>query len=341
MDSRSGRHLVARGFSLVELLVVMFIIGLVVAITIPALGWARAVARKASTQTVISDLGQACSRFQTDNRRVPGYFSPREMGSAENAATQGFSGIDNVMLDLAGGIMPNGVGAASGILVGPTSANKARVDVDRIGVASGTNKNYWVPDPKFYQIQNATSKFGDPAHLGLKSVVDAFGQPLLFWTTDEASLAPITPTTTAAFANESVGANGQATSKFYWASNAAFLKANALGRLGRDQSGLSMLREASGNTSALRTQYMTAFLGNPAAIANPADPQSSWVPSSGRGKFIIQSAGKDGTFLSTEDSGYKKNGGTSLTFSQNFPAGSSKASDILSDFDDLVQSGGF
>ena len=42
MHSNRGRHLVGRGFSLVELLVVMFIIGLVVAITIPALGWARA-----------------------------------------------------------------------------------------------------------------------------------------------------------------------------------------------------------------------------------------------------------------------------------------------------------
>ena len=337
MNSRSGRHLVARGFSLVELLVVMFIIGLVVAITIPALGWARAVARKASTQATMSDLSQACTRFQTDKRRVPGYFSTREMGAAENAATHGFSGMDNVMLDLAGGIMPNSVGATSGILVGPNTNGRVRVDVDRIGVVSSTNPNYWIPDPKFYQIQDSAGKFGDAEHLQLKSVVDAFGQPLLFWTTDEASLAPITPTALAAFANDSVGGNGQASSKFYWASNATFLKVSKLGRVGGDQRRLSMF----GEQSTTRTQFMTAILGNPAAIANPTDPQASWVPSSGRGKFIIQSAGKDGIYLSTEENGYKKNGGPTISFAQNFPSGSSKASDILSDFDDLVQSGGF
>ena len=47
-------------FTLVELLVVMFIIGLVVAITIPALGYARTLAKKTTTLTFMNGFAQAC-----------------------------------------------------------------------------------------------------------------------------------------------------------------------------------------------------------------------------------------------------------------------------------------
>lgn len=340
ITSRGNKRSTGRGFSLIELLVVMFIIGLVVAITIPALGFARTLAKKTSTQTFMNGLSQACTVFQNDNRRVPGYFSPREMGSPDNIATGGtggFTAMDNVLLDLSGGVVTTA--GPSTFPAGPMTTGKVNVDPDRIGIPSNSGKVYWTPDAKYYETQVAQGKVGDPNHLRLKSVIDAFGQPLLFWANDDASITPLTASNPEKFAFDSSGVNGSTSAKFYWASNSAYLSAQLLGKRGRDQVALSAL-SSTGSSTADKTRVMSAFLGNPSAIANPADPQASWRPSAGRGKFMIHSAGADAVFLSIEDGGYKKHGGTAMSYASNFVAGSTKPIDIASDFDDLLVSGG-
>lgn len=337
--SRGTKRSAGRGFSLIELLVVMFIIALVVAITVPALGFARTLAKKTTTQTFMTGMSQACTVFQNDNRRVPGYFSPREMGSMENIAgtgTGGFTAMDNVLLDLSGGVV-NATGPGT-VLVGPTNTGKVNVDPDRVGVATGSGKIYWTPDAKYYETQTANGKFGDPLNLRLKSVIDAFGQPLMFWANDDASIAPLTGANPNSFAFDSAGNNNSTPARFYWASNSAYLSASNLGKRGRDQTTLSILGSAF--TGGSKPAFMSAYLGNPSAVANPSDPQASWVPGAGRGKFLIQSAGADAVFLAETDSGYKKNGGATMKFANNFTAGSTKPSDIASDFDDLLVSGG-
>lgn len=259
------------------------------------------------------------------------------MGSDQNIATGGtggFTAMDNVLLDLSGGVVT--ATGPSTILVGPLA--KVNVDPDRIGIPSSSGKIYWTPDAKYYETQVAAGKVGDPLNLRLKSVIDAFGQPLLFWANDDASIAPLTAANPASFANDSAGPSNSTPARFYWSSNSGFLSATILGKRGRDQT----------LTSALGSMYngipkpliMSAFLGNPSAIANPSDPQVSWVPSAGRGKFMIHSAGADAVYLSTQDGGYKKHGGDSIRYSSNFVAGSTKPVDIASDFDDLLVSGG-
>lgn len=336
VTSRGNKRSTGRGFSLIELLVVMFIIGLVVAITIPALGFARTLAKKTSTQTFMNGLSQACTVFQNDNRRVPGYFSPREMGSDENRAI-GFTAMDNVLLDLSGGVTTTPANGTTVFALGPTAAGKVNVDPDRIGIPSSSGKIYWTPDAKYYETQVALGKVGDPLNLRLKSVIDAFGQPLLFWANDDASITPLTAANPLSFARDTSGVNGSTPARFYSVGNSAYLGSTLLGKRGRDQTLSSLYSTTSLND---QSRIMAAFLGNPSAIANPSDPQVSWVPSAGRGKFMIHSAGNDAVFLSKEDGGYKKHGGTAMTYASNFVAGSTKPIDIASDFDDLLVSGG-
>ena len=66
----TGRRLRrAGGFSLIELLTVMFIISLLIALLFPSLNAARNVAKKTATAASISSLGTALDLFRNDNER--------------------------------------------------------------------------------------------------------------------------------------------------------------------------------------------------------------------------------------------------------------------------------
>lgn len=67
-----------RGFTLVELLVVITIIGMLVALLIPAVGAARARARQAQCQQNLSQVGKAMINYSTSKQRYPGYVQPVE-----------------------------------------------------------------------------------------------------------------------------------------------------------------------------------------------------------------------------------------------------------------------
>lgn len=336
------------GFSLIELLVVLFIIGLVVAIVIPALGAARTVARKTSTQALINQVGQGAMQFQTDERRVPGAFSARDMGATENA-TRGMSGMENMMLDLAGGVVGSTTTGTTVISVGPFSAASKQLKVDTavIGVKTNSNNIYFAPPAKNYVAQiSGRGQIGDVAHAGategdvqLKDLVDDFGQPLLAWTIDEGAIGPVT--TAADFARVASDGAGNGVSRFYWNQNACFLNAPALGKLQRNQVGLSMLTDSTN-----RIANLTTVLGNPSSPVDPSQPRNAIIPSAARGgKFVIQSAGADGIFNSKEDKGFKSSGSAGLLpFGANFKAADNtaypKSIDVLVDFDDIIVGGG-
>lgn len=61
-----------RGFTLVELLVVVAILGLLISILLPTFNRARLQARNAASQARLAGLSSACERFQMDNQRWPG-----------------------------------------------------------------------------------------------------------------------------------------------------------------------------------------------------------------------------------------------------------------------------
>ena len=65
-----------RAFTLVELLVVIAIIGVLVGLLLPAVGSARAAARKAQCLNNLNQLGTAVFNYNTSKQKLPGYVQP-------------------------------------------------------------------------------------------------------------------------------------------------------------------------------------------------------------------------------------------------------------------------
>ncbi|MGQ0627500.1 MAG: type II secretion system protein [Phycisphaerales bacterium] len=303
-----ARRTARRGFSLMELLVVILIIALVMAILIPSIAGARRAAKNVSSTAMLQSLSTACGQFITDNGRSPGYFSPGDMGSVDNE-TRGLSGMQNIMLDLMGGVVDAGSGA-SFRTVGPRNTGSVIVDLVQIGATTGGSsaKSYFNPDRSFYDVDQSRrpiGQVGNNENTALPSLVDSFGMPILAWTQDDR-------------AGTAFGARNSATSvaKFYWASNACFLKSGALGPRGAGQlwngvgSAASMLGDGVGDMAIAGT--LEALLGDPTAPAKDYT-DANRKAGNARGQVVFHSAGPDGYYLGALDVGGKAAGGTSNT----------------------------
>lgn len=338
----------ARAFSLIELLTVLFIISLVIAILIPAVGGARNSAKRAATMTMMTNITQASRQFELDNRRPPGYFSPAEMGSDANA-DRGFTAMKNVLLDLGGGVTQAAENTAMGIYsgVGPVAGTSVTVDMGQIGAPSGkgasNSKSYFSPDRNYFVAQNGPNQLTATGmtlgNRNMPEVVDAWGTPILAWVADERPAAAAAAQSDGFSAITSTGP----TAKFYWNSNAAVLSSVSTGKLGRSQVFTdrnvkhSLIGAVVGGTrnQDLIVKTMTGILGNPAfpkqGLANlPAEPM---------GNFILHAAGADGYFLGSDDRGGK------LAYSDTTPGYSGAVRyqsgvDTKAEFDDIVVSGG-
>jgi len=356
MDPRHGRRTgLATGFTLIEMLVVIAIIAIVVVIAFPALAGARNAARRAATTALMTDLGKACDQFQIDNRRAPGYYSSRIMGGQQNMNTEGFTNMENIMLDLAGGIVVTPPAGETTLQVGPTSINpnpsnpEARVHVlvRLIGAKHDGRSQYWSPDERNFVSRNGNGQVGSQANRDLPDVVDSWGTPILAWVQDD-----IVSGQDSFFALEHSGsANDRG--RYYWASNAGHLKSTALGKLGKPQAtptGAGREDEQSllGPQWSwdARARTMAGLLGNP-VYPEPASPPDNPIPSRGRAGIVFHSAGTDGIFLNRRDTGGKQaaaaGGGGDPFVRYNPPAPATtpgaplpKPIDPLDGFDDLV-----
>lgn len=301
-----------RAFSLIELLTVLGIIAIVLAIVIPVLGTARNSARKAATQSQLSDFATAISQFQISERRLPGYFSSAEMGASANQ-TNGFTAMDNIMLDLAGGIVTS-TGPET-IQVGPNAAKLVRVDPSAIGATKQTangaaGKAYFTPDRKVFVAQTGTGqRVANAGNAALPALIDGWGQPILAWAQSETASAR------ADFA--AIASGGANPARYYWNSNSAFLSAPRLGQKGQDQANRSLLGDGAATNARVTT--MQALLGSP-AFPDKADATKPGAP---RSPILLHSGGQNGIFLDRDSRGGKA-AGTGTAAAVTYTAGQEK-----------------
>lgn len=367
-----------RAFTLVELLVVVAIIALLIALLLPALAGARRAGKKSSTQNMVQAFTNAVSAFSNDHgSRMPSYFSQAQMGANANI-TAGMSAMENVMLELGGtdvvvgnfrdfgGQVNRDASDTEGgiISIAPfnNSADNAVVVNTQLIGASGA---YFAPDTQFLKTMREDLGQQDTVrdngqHL-MPDVVDAFGNPLLAWVKDESARGSIDPN--AGDENIVYRQFVQIRSElgpawFYLASNNCFYGsgATATGGDGINQTALSGLGTGFTNPNN-RIFTLATMLASPSYYALPAgqtltemtDPTDIF-PVRPRGNLIVQSAGADGFFLGSQDSGWRSNVDSAqprLLFGANYISGGTRAVDnngknttldIMSDFDDIIQS---
>lgn len=338
-----------RGFTLIELLVVMLIITIVIAITLPALGLVRDLSRKTATNGLMQQLNTATSQFQTDNRRLPGYFTARDMGDTQNL-TQGFSAAQNMLLDLIGGDAVSTQAGANRVQVGPKNVGKVYVDVQGLGAGAAAGK-YAQISGKYLAAQTAAgAQVGDANNVQMPTIVDAWGMPLLVWSKDEQTIGQVGSADDFA----SVTYNNNQPARYYWASNAAFLQATAAGAKGINQDDAAKGSILAENVSANgRRNSLIGLLGSPSALRSEdtASGYQQMLPSAPRGSLVLHSAGSNGVFMGRTERGAKTlPDGLTLWYGLNFKTAQNQphldsnnkptSVDVRDGFDDLLVVGG-
>lgn len=308
-----------RAFSLVEMMVVLLILAVVLAIVVPALSSARNTARKAATNALMNQLATSCAQFQMDERRLPGYFTVREIGSAENA-DRGFGTMHNILADLAGGIVQNN-NTDTTVEVGPVAGQTIYIDTALIGssrqIKGVVNKAYFQPDPKFYGVVSGKVANGND-NADLPDLFDSWGTPILAWQQDEV------PNTTGDFSS----VNSGSPAKFYWAQNAQFLRSVGLGKFSINQANESIIGAPNANPGVTCIESLRALLGNPVF---PVDANATpLVPSTARASIVFQSAGYNSTYCGRSERGGKLANSNGGTIAYTSPA------DAMESFDDFL-----
>jgi hypothetical protein len=283
--------------------------------------------------------------------------------------------MQNAMLDLMGGVVDTAVPpTADEMLVGPSTTDQVKVKPSLIGTNSAGNKAYFTPSGKYFKVMNQTllgygrtgAGYGwtsnaagaGSAQGGYGEVVDAWSNPVVLWSIDESQQGEIVGATAAAnnFSQVRAPANAnQPSARFYWNANAAVFTTAQYAMNGVKAGAASLLDSGTGDDEK-RVNVM-GLLGNPAspkALANATGnplTAAQILPSAGRGTVIVHSAGNDRTFLSTQDRGGKRAGGSSpryLYYGLNFRSNATstadlpggQSSDIMGEFDDILVSGG-
>jgi len=177
----------ARGFTLVELLVVITIIGVLIALLLPAVQSAREAARRAGCANNLKQLGLAALNYESANGVLP----PGAFGAPPEGGLASAWGLSVLVR-----VLPFSDGASV--------FNSANFSVQAITTANGTLAStgvstFWCPsDPYVSESQLDDNDYGAPAGTGIKQHHTSYGGCQGLWSLE---VLPTNPTYAAQLAS--------------------------------------------------------------------------------------------------------------------------------------------
>ena len=306
-----------RGFTLIEILVVVGIIALLIGILLPALSKVQEKATVTQTMGLMQEFSKACDAFQQEFGRYPGLV-PEEILANDPQ----ISGTENALLELmGGGVRKNDVDTstygnftpASGweeLTFKPTGQPdfKVKINLGKMGEGPRINGKQYPPffSPKASELRPVAGQMhseagkrtiNDSKAGKIPDLVDAWGNPIIFLRAAR-NVGPLAgcEDDRAQFLVLDDGL------KMYGSMD-PYLGSNGLGDMSLPQakasdataqSNYTLFEDAS--TPSEKKKLLAQFLRHP-SFGDATMPLSGTA----RGKYVLISAGKDGVYLGRTD----------------------------------------
>ena len=315
-----------RGFTLIEIMVVIGIIALLVGILLPALSKVQERARMTQTLGLMQEFSKACDAFQQEFGRYPGLV-PEEILANDPQ----ISGTENAMLELmGGGVRKNDVDktlytdtttgyGASGWMeltfktenAAPNDKFYVKINIGKIGDGPRINGKQYPPffAPKAAELvpvagqmhsENGQRTAGElPAIVsagGMPDLIDAWGNPIIFIRAAR-NVGPL-----AGCEDDRAQFLVIDDGKSIYGSMDPYLGSTSLGEMSLPQTKVGagdsiMYSLFEDGTDATQKKKLFAQFLRHSGFGDPATPLSGTA----RGKYVLISSGKDGVFFSRTD----------------------------------------
>ena len=362
----------SRGFSLVEVMVVIALIGVLAGILLVAVGGATDSAKRAQTRSTLESVSAAMDAFRIEHSEMPGLVPPRVLGDGSLMTSS-----QNVLLHLMGGARvsvqvdgdaadpiaeaeydrfkdadqsEDGMEAIELALQDPDNSNiiyNVAVRVPRIGAGPLINGKQYAPylSPKDSEINRRADQisttdttdeiFSQSGCNLLPDLVDAWGQPIIILRRDRKSgpVLLVDPEDTTAPQFEVTGID-------------RYLGANTLGKANSRQ-GLDPTNQYLGSRIAPigdsgeleeRAYWLFLLLTTPAMEWDIDGEHGAPYSGTARGGYMLMSPGADGVFMARQDGPIDPStGAPDLDFEEEEDRSDHK---YLESFDDVVFYGG-